>query len=396
MLLQLLGNIILLLSLLWLVRWLSLSGFVRVYGKGHKPLTFLGSRVDSLVYVPHFLLGLNSQINTIAAFTLNKVKFKPRREILQGADGGDFALDWFEDERITLTDSSPIVFLCHGINGGSGEPFVQHFALRALREKHYRPVCYIYRGCAGAKITTPRTYNGGATEDIHIAMKEIAKRFPQAPIALVGFSMGGNQLAKYLGEFKSSHKQIVPPKHVVDHDSLPESVVCGVMTGCPFDYVVTSQTCIPEQNKQIGMNCKTYFNKNEEMIKSHRFYETYKQIEHPTTDDFYHYIASDVFGYPSLRDMYADTSAALFVAGIDIPTLFITSGNDPVSTQNAVPFREISHNEHTALLQTPSGGHLGQFKALSTKKKFDEDLMFEYVEWYVAPEKRLSNKAGKV
>ncbi|KAK2949049.1 putative Embryogenesis-associated protein EMB8 [Blattamonas nauphoetae] len=278
--------------------------------------------------------------------------------------------------------------MCHGVNGGSGEAFVQHFGLRALKEFGYRPVCYIYRGCAGAKITTPRTYNGGATEDIHIALKEISKRFPNSEIALVGFSMGGNQLAKYLGEFKSCHKQLVPPKHMSDHDARPSSIVCGAMTGCPFDYVITTQSCTEKQAQSIGKNYHTYFKKNEEQLKSHKDYETYKKIVNPTTDDFNQYLSTDVFGYKSLRDAYADCSASLYLNGIDVPTLFISSGNDPASTPIGIPFREISQNENLALLQTPSGGHMGQFYPFSTKRKFDEENIFKFLQYNLSPHKQ--------
>lgn len=53
----------------------------------------------------------------------------------------------------------------------------------------------------------------GFTEDLHIALKEISIRYPNAPIGLAGFSMGGNNIAKYLGERDSK----IRPTKIYQH-----------------------------------------------------------------------------------------------------------------------------------------------------------------------------------
>lgn len=94
----------------WLFFWLHHSGKVKVIGRGRKSLKFLKGKEDSLYYFAHVYYGLNSIYNTISGFKYGKTKsYRPRREILIGADGGEFAIDWFEDDRITIPDDAPII-----------------------------------------------------------------------------------------------------------------------------------------------------------------------------------------------------------------------------------------------------------------------------------------------
>ena len=64
-------------------------------------------------------------------------------------------------------------------------------------------------------------------------------------------------------------------------------------------------------------------------------------------------------GFPSVDAYYAGSSSSLSIPSVTIPLLCVQAANDPISPQEAIPFDAIAANPNTALVLTPSGGHLG-------------------------------------
>lgn len=54
----------------------------------------------------------------------------------------------------------------------------------------------------GTPVTSPRLYHAGETDDTRSVLLYLTQTYPRAPIYAVGFSMGANTLAVYLGEQK--------------------------------------------------------------------------------------------------------------------------------------------------------------------------------------------------
>jgi len=60
------------------------------------------------------------------------------------------------------------------------------------------PVAWNFRGCSGEPNRQVHFYHSGATDDLHTVLQHVRTLYDHA--ALVGFSMGGNKVLKYLGE----------------------------------------------------------------------------------------------------------------------------------------------------------------------------------------------------
>ena len=57
------------------------------------------------------------------------------------------------------------------------------------------------RGCGGQPLTSPRPFHQARdSADVHAAVLAIAAKFPEAPVFVVGFSLGAYTAHKYLGE----------------------------------------------------------------------------------------------------------------------------------------------------------------------------------------------------
>ena len=68
------------------------------------------------------------------------------------------------------------------------------------------------------------------------------------------------------------------------------------------------------------------------------------------------------WGYPTEGAYYRDASSADSVFGIRIPTFCLHARDDPIATDEAVPYEEIRQTPYVVLCATSGGGHLSWFE----------------------------------
>lgn len=147
-----------------------------------------------------------------------------RRRAIRVPDGGTVYLDFTPPLSDTsIPDSTPILISTHGLTGGSHESYVRNVLSVVTSPKSrgglgWRAVVINFRGCAGTPLTSSQLYHGGWTDDIRSSVLYLSHMFPDAPLTGIGFSLGANALAKYLGE---------------EGEACP--VKAGVVLGNPWD-----------------------------------------------------------------------------------------------------------------------------------------------------------------
>ena len=57
-----------------------------------------------------------------------------------------------------------------------------------------------YRGCSGTTNKSSKTYHSGKSEDLKEVIDYVLDKYEYENLYLVGFSIGGNIVLKYLGE----------------------------------------------------------------------------------------------------------------------------------------------------------------------------------------------------
>ncbi|KAJ1934077.1 hypothetical protein EC988_008918, partial [Linderina pennispora] len=77
-------------------------------------------------------------------------------------------------------------------------------------------------------------------------------------------------------------------------------------------------------------------------------------------------ITSKVFGYKDSTDYYKKNSSSKFMPGIRVPYLAISSLDDPVCPESALPRDTFTSNPYLILALTFYGGHLGYHEDLSS------------------------------
>ena len=158
----------------------------------------------------------NGHLMTIAASLLRVPPRLPlRRERWELGDG-----DFLDVDRLDgATPTAPLVLVCHGLEGSSRSGYV----LGILALAHARGLATAalnFRSCSGEPNRLPRFYHSGETSDLALAVERLLAEQPQRSLALIGFSLGGNVVAKYLGE---------------RGDAVPAGVGAAAVISVPFD-----------------------------------------------------------------------------------------------------------------------------------------------------------------
>src|SRR5262249_24807872 len=137
------------------------------------------------------------------------------RERVETPDGDFVDLDWLAGRE----RSAPLIVVLHGLEGSSRS----HYAvglLRGLEEVGWRGLVIHFRSCIGEVNRSRRLYHSGDTGDLDFLIGRLLDREPRLRLGLVGISLGGNVVLKWLGELG---------------DSVPVPVAAAVAISTPFN-----------------------------------------------------------------------------------------------------------------------------------------------------------------
>jgi len=118
-------------------------------------------------------------------------------EIVECPDGDFVELAW--TDMPTPNSRKPIIVLLHGLAGSKHSHYAKGM-LNSIKQRGWHGVLMHFRGCGKYPNRHAHSYHSGDTRDITFISQRIQMLFPNAPLAAIGFSLGGNVLANYLAE----------------------------------------------------------------------------------------------------------------------------------------------------------------------------------------------------
>jgi len=258
------------------------------------------------------------------------------RERLELEDGDFLDLDWL------CGGGSKLVILSHGLEGHSRDGYMRS-ASKAFREAGWDVLAWSFRGCSGEMNRLARFYHSGETGDLG---KVIERAFcGYSRIGLVGFSLGGNLILKYLGE---------RPPH--------PAVIGAVAISAPVDLASSALALDRNPGNRIYLRrlIDSLIRKVEE--KARVFPEIIdvcgveKIHGFADFDDRY---SSRLHGFADAEDYWARCSSRPLIPNINVPALLLNARNDPFLTKESFPFDEAAASPMFSLEAPDSGGHLG-------------------------------------
>ncbi|RQD64609.1 MAG: alpha/beta fold hydrolase [Desulfonatronovibrio sp. MSAO_Bac4] len=265
----------------------------------------------------------------------------PVRERIDTPDGDFLDIDWHLSPH---SGKKGVAVISHGLEGNSRKKYPLGMA-RRLNQLGLDAVCLNFRCCSGTPNRLPRLYHSGVTDDLdtvirHVIHKGYQRVFP------VGFSMGGNQLLKYLGE---------------DPDRVPSQVRAAAALSVPCDLSGSATKLDYGANRFYVL----YFMRGLRQkirLKAEMFPSVVDARNLKKTwsfHDFDNYYTAPLNGFQNAEDYYAKASCLQFLNRIQIPSLVVQSLDDPFLTPSCFPHKQAEGNPLLFLEIPDYGGHVG-------------------------------------
>ena len=266
------------------------------------------------------------------------------REQLIMPDADFMHLDFYGAEHQAL------VILLHGLTGSAQSGYIQGLQL-ALDQQGFSSVAVNFRGCSGVSNNTAKCYHSGETEDLAFVYQALRNRYPQRPIAAVGFSLGGNVLLKWLGE--SQNTSLFAAVAV----SVPLVLsICATRLDQGYSRIYR-QRLLKELKEYLDVKQQHLLN-----IGQQREAEKIQQLGDVTAiESFWQYddqVVAPLYGFLDVHDYYQKSSSRQYLKRIQVPSLLIQADDDPFMTQAVLPTANELANK-VQLQITRGGGHVG-------------------------------------
>ncbi len=258
------------------------------------------------------------------------------RQRLELEDGDFIDLDWQRRPR----QHAPLLLLVHGLEGSADSHYMRRL-LSAAEAQSLAAVAMHQRSCSGEPNRLTRSYHSGASEDLKAVIGEIKRQYPDNPLWVAGYSLGGNQLAKYLGE---QGEQALVERAVVVSAPL-DLAACARRMERGFSRVY-QQHLIGRLQRKTRKKLDRLALTDRELSQLNTFYRFDDRVTAP------------LHGFAGAEDYYQKASGKAFLAHIRIPTLLLHAVDDPFMTEAVIPdAAEVSPVVELELCA--NGGHVG-------------------------------------
>ncbi len=263
-----------------------------------------------------------------------------RRERWDTPDGDFLDIDFLD----TGASDAPTLLVLHGLEGSSGSHYVRGTAEKA-NVLGWRTAALNFRSCSGVENRKPRFYHCGETGDLDFVVNRILERF-HGPLALVGFSLGGSVLLKWLGE----------------HGETVSSRICGA--------VGISVSFAPAACARVLDSLRGYLFRWHLLTmakrKAYRLYESYPRLFEidkvrgaRTFHEFDRLLIAPLYGFRDEIDYYEKADSSPYLPRVCVRTLILSSEDDPIVPSHVFPRKQIEESRWLKGILLKKGGHVG-------------------------------------
>lgn len=239
--------------------------------------------------------------------------------------------------------SNSVAILLHGLEGHAQRPYMTGNA-NWLNQNGIDACAVNFRGCSGETNKLYRSYHSGATEDLDAVVQHLVKKGYEQ-VYLVGISLGGNMLLKYLGEERE----------------VPEQVRAGMAIGAPCDLYASLQCIMSWQNRPYAIRFRNHLvaklRKKQVRYPEELNNGVIKQIK--TLKDFDDVYTSKAHGFADAMDYYTQCSSKQFLPSLQRPALIINAKDDTFLKDGCYPIAEAERYSNVFLELPKYGGHVG-------------------------------------
>ncbi len=282
----------------------------------------------------------NTHINTIYTNLCRKVMPLPyQRERVELPDGDFVDLDW------SKKGSRKLAFCVHGLEGHARKHYMAGM-MNLFNTEGWDAVGMNLRSCSGEDNRLLQGYHSGQTDDMAYVLNKIKAQNAYTQIVLIGFSVGGNIVFKYVGE--AGKKLFSEISHVIGLSAPCDLKSCSMELEKPKNYVYLNQFLITLKQKA--------------RLKYSKFpqkFDLNKVVHAKQFRDFDSNYTAPINGFTDCFDYWDKASSLPHLENITVPTLLVNALDDTFLSPDCFP-KQLAHQKDNFYLEMPRfGGHLG-------------------------------------
>ena len=250
-------------------------------------------------------------------------------------------------ELPSINSEAPVILLIHGLGGSSESSYMRRIA-RKLWIRGFTVFMMNQRGSGLGLGLSDQLWNGGSSDDLDMVLNYIEKSYPNNFIDIIGFSLSGNVLLKYLGEKK-----------------ITMGIRKAFAVNPPIDLKRTSYIL---SKTKLGRVFNDYYMKQIHMqmeAMSECFTDAFTPAEKSKTIlEFDEAYTAPVAGYKNADDYYVMCSSKNFLEDISVPTTILCATDDPFIEPSI--FKSVRMSRSIELNMPENGGHMGYLSRKTT------------------------------
>jgi predicted alpha/beta-fold hydrolase len=254
---------------------------------------------------------------------------------------GDFVdLDWLDGPP-----DAPFLVVLHGLEGSCESHYVRGL-LALARARGWGGLALNFRSCSGEPNRLPRFYHSGDTGDLDLVVRLVAERLPHARVGLVGISLGGNVLLKWLGE---------------RGDDAPKPVRGAVSISAPYDLELCARAL--DQGFQKLTYTASFMRSFKAKVRDKArafpgFVDVAAVMRARTFAEYDRAVTAPLHGFADEVDYWRRSSCLAYLPRVRHPALLISAVDDPFVPPAALP-DPAALPPNVVLELSARGGHVG-------------------------------------
>jgi predicted alpha/beta-fold hydrolase len=263
-----------------------------------------------------------------------------RRHVVRLPDGDGLVLH--NNTPLGWKLGDPLALLVHGLSGSHRSAHVRRLAALLLARR-VRVVRMDLRGAGAGLPLARRVYHGGRSNDVRAALETIHAWSPSSPLLLLGVSLGGALALRMAGE--AADRPVPGLTRLVAVSPPIDLPRCSALLSLPKNRIY-------EDNFLRDLLI--------EARQRQRYFPDLPPLRLPrrlTMRLFDELYTAPRGGFADALDYYRKASCAPFIPRIALPTLILTSRDDPFIAIE--PFEELKAPANVEVRIVNHGGHIG-------------------------------------
>ena len=239
------------------------------------------------------------------------------------------------------------MLVLHGLEGTIRSHYLRGLLSLAQR-RGWSADALIFRTCNGEVTHARRLYHSGETTDLDHVVRGLVRSHPGQPLALVGFSLGGNVLLKWLGE---------------QGDEIPREVRAAAAVSVPFDlergsrFIERGFARVYTRHFLRTLRAKARM----KLARDPDLFDSSALERAHTLFEFDDVVTAPVHGFEGATDYYRRSSSLRFLTSIRRPTLLLSAYDDPFLPPDVLhEVERLARENHCLSVEFHQrGGHVG-------------------------------------